>query len=788
MNNIRFLNTLQTGSLYLYLGQNYLESYLGNDALLDAIQKNFYNDQTDSQKYELLKSINPKIDISNTLLWIKQKSDRIATPDQLECIAKLPWNGVITSSFDTIVSRAFNNNWRDAFELTSYRPQSTEIFTSKTKLNISMLFGSVNQDPEGEYPPFDNIEFSVALNRAQKLIARYSPDVISPYGIIVIDGYNPEKDWLKPEYLYPVFSKLAKEQIHYFGVKRPITDEFLLKLIEDGIIITHVENLCEFLMDASSKGMIDLENIDHGNIGLQKRIMINHRSVLIPKAMYNLISEDVIVLDDLIMLPKEEIKKKELLDVFREFLYHSNTKPYWDGYKQKLNLRRTYEKELFESIRSELSKDYDLLPIILHGQSGSSKSVTLGQIAYDLKMEGIYPVIYIPKMQNEINMNNINNFCKWCEDNEADKVIIFWDASFSKGDIGKCVDLNNYLVSKGRKVLTVCTAYKILNERHYDVKYIKSSPILDINEKNELLDIFKKTNDKYEILERLLLNDADNILLILYRLLPASRKNIRTGIVREAQITETTLKQLLKISECEEFFSSMELAFLNAGVTVPEIESQPEDYGSDFQNIINIVCIPGQFNLRIPLELVFRTLDLPYKVNVAKFIDEIDFLVVAQNSSGIWELGTRNYVEAEIVIKSHLSSLDQQVTLILKMIENVKSCEFYEAKSELDFIIELLKKIGPNGESSSYSDFYNKIYDKLRQIRIENGISNTRTVLQESSYLREHFKQNSSDYESSNIVELNDAADLLRGEIERLNNRNKDSEVQIKGYLMVELA
>lgn len=792
MDYSNLLNALKTGSPYLFLGQNYLEQYIGKDTFLRAIQDEFLKENSSEGGYVLLKTINASIDINNTLMWMKAKSDRIAVPDRLDIISKIAWSGVITSAFDTIVSRAFSNNWRDVNEVTSYKSKSTEVFTNKKKLNVAMLFGNVNQDTAGDYPPFDRIGFTKAMDRAKRLLACYSPDTISPYGVFIIDGYDPKKDWLKPEDLFTVLMNLDKEQVHYFGVKEPITDDHFNELISAEIMITHKEDFCEFLSNSSLNGMIDLENIDSDDFGTQKRIMINNTSKIIPKKIYDTISEGAIVLEDSILLKSNNIdkekEKEEIQELFRKFLYYSSVKPFWDGYKYKFNLKRTFEKKFYEEIDKQIHREFDLKPLVLHGQSGSSKSISLANGAYKIKCDRKYPVLFIPKLSNEIDMNSINNFCKWCEDNGADKVIIFWDASFMSGDIGRCIDLNNYLVSKGRKVFIICSAYKVSEIKKINATFIESTAELDEIEKKDLVELFDKFTNKKSELERILeSDDIDNILLLLYRLLPASRTSIRTGIVREAHSTELTLGKLLGISTNNCNLTAMEIALLKAGVLVPNRLYESENLETDLINIINLVSIPGQFNIKIPLELVFRTLKLSYKVEVAKLIDEIDFLRISQNSSGFWELSTRNYIEAEIVIKSHLSSIKEQVKLINNLIENVKYTEYYGLKSELDFIVELLKEIGPNGKNSNYSDFYFEIAKNIREIRLECGISNARTILQESSYIREYVKMSATENETKKLEELKNSEKTLRDEIEAIEERRKTNENQVKGYLMVEL-
>ena len=55
-------------------------------------------------------------------------------------------------------------------------------------------------------------------------------------------------------------------------------------------------------------------------------------------------------------------------------------------------------------------------PIILHGQTGTGKTVALGSIAYRVRDEGKYPVLFIERKSQRLSNNDLEAFCKWAED------------------------------------------------------------------------------------------------------------------------------------------------------------------------------------------------------------------------------------------------------------------------------------------------------------------------------------------------------------------------------------
>ena len=93
---------------------------------------------------------------------------------------------------------------------------------------------------------------------------------------------------------------------------------------------------------------------------------------------------------------------------------------------------------------------------------------------------------------------------------------------------------------------------------------------------------------------------------------------------------------------------------MKAGVFVPN-EANEEKVALDM--LLDYICVPAQFGLMIPLNLVLRCFDSQYSVDIAKKIDELDFFRFIEGVNGEWEVSSRNSLEAEIVINSELSNL-----------------------------------------------------------------------------------------------------------------------------------
>ena len=62
---------------------------------------------------------------------------------------------------------------------------------------------------------------------------------------------------------------------------------------------------------------------------------------------------------------------------------------------------RNFEEELYRIVTSSLEeRQLQNDPIILHGQTGTGKTVALGSIAYRVRDEGKYPVLLLKESHN----------------------------------------------------------------------------------------------------------------------------------------------------------------------------------------------------------------------------------------------------------------------------------------------------------------------------------------------------------------------------------------------------
>ncbi|MFR8312607.1 MAG: hypothetical protein ACLVBP_09815 [Ruminococcus sp.] len=94
-------------------------------------------------------------------------------------------------------------------------------------------------------------------------------------------------------------------------------------------------------------------------------------------------------------------------DYFYLFLKNSVREPQWYGYNYGFNLHRVYEDRLYRKVKKGIENvgKPNNRPLLVVGQTGTGKSISLAAIAYKIFNEKKYPVVYI----NDPDVNFYSN-------------------------------------------------------------------------------------------------------------------------------------------------------------------------------------------------------------------------------------------------------------------------------------------------------------------------------------------------------------------------------------------
>lgn len=755
----RFIDRLNFGQPYLLLGQNYLADTVTNDYYKN-ISNHLESANINSDIYLDLEEKTENIE--NILQWMQTEADYVTLPDWGKYLAKVQWNGIITSSVEYFVEKMLRLEMRDVQPIYQFKKNLPYDFKSKQRLHISYLYGCLNQIDKGLRPPCSVFDFSTYSSNASVLLNQIDKEFLTPLGMLVIDGYDYSNDWLKDEVLFAVCNKLNKEQVYFFGFKEEyLKSKYIKKLVHDKIIIPIADSLISVIEEADSEGLL---NEYVGELKIDDLVItVDGRRRVFPKKKWKIVSRTCRVLDDF-TFDFDAVSHDEEIDLFREFLYKSSIEPVWEAIYHGMNIVRAYEDETFDVILETLSRDTLFKkPIILYGQTGTGKSVAMASLAYRVKMLKKYPVLYIDGRNADIHNTDIEEFCSWCDDIN---VAVFWDASTHGNEVGKYLELNDYLASKGKKATIIGTSYSINEDirNNYIARYVEA-PIV-ISSEDEI-DRFKENYEKFtnKKLDEVWTQKYDNNFLVaLYRLLPSTNYNIRKGLLSEISVDTIKLSEVVTL---EEENTPMMSLLQKSGIPISSHEEQKESNKISIGKIIKLVSVIGQYGMAIPFDIMFRMLSGEISYFVGVLLEKIDFLHVETDMNGNINIFPRNSLEAKIVANSSVVQLSERVELIKEIVRNI-------SEKELGFLVSLLKAIGPNGttDNTDFKPYYKDIAQEVKKLRLNDGVYNEGTILQEASYMREYFKD--SQTKDQDIESLTKAQELLLEEIINLERKKDD--------------
>lgn len=782
---------LNQGPAVLLLGQRYLQLETGEDAFLSEILRKYSQTPLQSVDYFQIFNTNAQDSVEASLAWMQERSGRLSVPRWLITVADYPWSAVYTSAIDTIWTRAFRKEWR------SIQPLFEEKFDppdprNRTNLHCTFLFGNVGRAEATERPPLTRYEL---LSRKQVAVAlaRRLPEILTPFGVLLIEGYGGERDWLQPDDLFPILDQLTQEQVHLFSVTDDIKSHpYIDELTRRGKLILHFESLASCLSRGAASGFIRLglsqDDQEHGH-----RITISDRATNVPLSIWNQISKSAIVLDDTVLLPPSRLSEERRYIEYRNFLSDSGIRPIWPGYQRGFAFHRLYEKEMLRKVDEALNTGgrYNS-PLILHGQTGTGKTVALGSIALTIRKRKQIPVLFIERKSQRPISSDIDQFCKWAEDQGAKSVLIVWDGMV---DFELYKDLLQYLFSRGRKVVVVGSSY-FQDRKNKSPNYIEATATLTPKELRDFEAYLNKFDPALNQFIRINERQLDQTFLVaLYRLLPPTRNLLRSGVVREVGYAEQEIKQKVERSVVKPTITTLGLALLNANIITEQdslrLDETHEVAGESItklEELIGLIMVPGRFGLKVPIELLLRALNRGAVENFAELFKGVDIFRWYEDVSGNIFVGPRHALEAQLLSQARLGGPHAEVEYAKHLLLEVRDSSEFSTEPDIQFAVDLVRSVGPNSPVATYfAPYFREISEALTQLRTERGVQNPRLMLQEASLLREYVVKNSkAGKPPSDTVEcLEKAETVLREAFELLRGRRAS---KLQSYVLVELA
>ncbi|QVM97540.1 hypothetical protein JYG36_04955 [Pseudomonas sp. SORT22] len=728
---------------FLVLGQNCLSLGAESDVFLDSILKKYSDEHVvDGVGYNKIFNTRIRNDIESSRAWISDKANLLVTPTWLKYIAEFAWSGVATSTFDGSLNRAFRNEWREVQPITSPDLQPLDPRNQKN-LHITYLYGSISRSERDHSSPFDWFELTLRAPAAIGLLQRL-PEAITPLGTLVIEGYNPETDWLQSQQLYPILMSLEKGQAFLFSCgQQKITDPFLTRAIEEGKLSTFEQSLASVMARGIELGIIQPGTKFHSS-SKDRTLTLGKTEVPLNENLWNTVSRFATILDSDLPVPYKSQSAEKRYSEFRKFLSESGTKPLWSAFSQNLPFERDCEATLVRAATTRLQGQmFNADPVIFHGQAGSGKTIAMASVALKIHNESKYAVVFIPRRSQKFNFADLDAFCQWAEESGFPASLIVWDGM---QDLEQYDLLHQYLLGRGRKFVLLGSAYRNEVDERDGIKFIESPSLLTASE----IPRFKNHLSSFEptlgsSLEAFLDEGDPSFLVALYRLLPESRGQVRTGLNLEASAVTAAIRHNSEQLQPEvQSTNILALALTKAGALNNRISLPTEakliagEWIYAEQELVGLILVPGKFGLQVPIEVLLRSMSRIAITNFHTILEGLDLFRWSEDSSNNLTIGVRHPLEASLIAQVRLGGPHAEVEYALKLLLNTRQNLTRSDNQEVQFATELIFNLGPKGpEGRMYAPYYLEIANALKQIRENNGVKSPRLMLQESSLLRE---------------------------------------------------
>lgn len=719
------LARLKYGRVFLFLGFDYLFDIYKFNPVLRYISENLNKELND---YNDIFQYGDTINAENNFRKIKHNIDSIPTNNVLDIVSLIKWNAVYTSSVDDLIL-----NRLKTFSRITRPVCSTDKFSSysRSELCVFYLFGLYSRSDKSEKIPSNRIEHLKRQNESL-LMLNSLVDSISPLDTLIISGWRPNSDPVSSENMYQVISKLSQNQTYMFGQDDIFHDELICALIDDNKITKAGKSLPDFIR-LNESSILDL--LDHSD-ELDSFIRINDKPLEIPTKIHRLLNNYGEIVEDKFFY--DIAKNNNRSELLRDFLYESSRSPVWNAYPLKLDFEREHFADLLKLVLDELKKNkVSESPIILHGATGTGKSISIARLCYTLYDLNKYVVIHINNQVATLDYKVIDDVCEWAESKGGLVTVICWDGMSS---IDTYQNLSSFLSSRGRKQLVIGTTYK--DDSSKSKRYVNAPEQFTPKENTAFLKYLKKNNIPLGS-ESISFNSV--FLVTLYRLLPETRFSITSGVVNEANhIKQLLSNKITRVDSCENVIAEAFRKAFDKDNFFLESHSGL-DNKVNISDVIDIVMIFGKSGIETPLDIIIRVHPALRLTNLGEAFKSVDIIRWSESKFGDINLSPRNTLEAKIYCKRILQTSRVHIDKLLSVISCIEQKNLYNSM-EINFCTDIVKAFGPNGPSGrEYQDFYLDISREIGTLLNTKKIDSSRLMLFQANLLREYGKRKYTD-------------------------------------------
>lgn len=738
--------------------------------------------------------------------WLAQRFKNQVPSSSAITAFNFLWSAVFTSTIDPWFSSRFTTRGRKPENIVS-RNTIPPNARSRFKPPLFFLFskiGELQSNPEYQVPT-NHATLSVRFAQHGNALLNRLPETVTAKGIIVLAGYDPFTDWLKLDDLLSILYQQSGLKILWFGKTQEealATGSDLVKeMIKDGSLQIISESLGSVLYNQIREGSIDFEELaapDEPGLITFDGGVIN----ITPEMRLRVGASAFMVEDDWTYPPEEYANKQKEQEAFHRFHGNfDNFKSRVEGIAQGFAIQRIFEGDLWRELDLSSFKQLKSFGkvLILHGQSGTGKSIALSSLISKIRIELQLPVLVAS--DRIANYEGVEFFCEQIEKAGAKGAVLINDANLSPQ---KYIELAETVQSRGRRLLLIGTSYRQKNVPKTSKTYIEAPAKLAPEEFKKLTECLQRfyphDTETFEAA------DKDHILAFLYRYLPSSRFKLTDGLNKEAQDVDQVVKHFLTtITHDKIAHSTLSYALEKAGFFS---DARTNDTINDnlrlaADNLVDYVMVAGRLGTPIPFNLLVRVMREKigsiYSINnILELLSSLDLFrwpeIDAEGTDVL--IGPRLRLEADIICRQRIGSgSDREIELLVDLIRNTHPVGF-SGQTERKFLLDLLARLGKDGpDGGRFKSGYLEFAAALQHLRLHKGVHDVGLMLQESVFLRRKVwseddpQKNISDFErQENFKYLAEASKVISEALQIIQKGQSPVSARTKNSLLGEQA
>ncbi len=729
--------------------------------------------------------------------WVAERFSRRTPSESLATIADIPLSAVFTSSIDPGLPGLFGSNGRETEPILLGQPVPAEIRSIRRPPLFYLFVRAGAGTPELEPPITRQALAQRRLLHSSQMLLNVK-DSATALGLIVIDGYSAKMDWLAAEDLLAAISGAPKNGVIWFGEDDLEGDnaETLHDLIEARIVIRGDRSLGETYALLRASGdiasperwdepeLISLHSGQNLVISPHLRLMVEATAQIVDNSWTGFLP------------PFEGVLESSAFHSF----HAANIGPraLVEGIRRGYAFKRDFEDDLYLKVEKALSKHHDQKgALVLHGQSGTGKTVAMGRLAIRARAEAKVAVLMVSGTRIPLP-GDVSPFLEVVARFDGVTLLII-DAN---NPSQRYDDLLAALRSSGHKVVVVGTSYRLDDEDSNPLLTCARSS-LSRGEQAKLGDLMSKfaRSSNYDV-------KTDHALAKFYWSLPESRGGIADGLSKEARALETALRIKGTRPRRKMDLGALAVALVAAGYGEPEEAFFPPsfpaseiDLTSPAARVIDYVMTTSRLYRAVPINLLLRTVLLQKddEILISVDVETLRDLFVGEDMFR-WQYGgkdesellvsARLQLEAELVCNRRLGTPHAEATRIIELISKAYNAS-REDGEESHFVTEIVFALGPDGPAGErYKDAYLDVARCLTDLRKKNGVLNARLILQESALRRAYVRTHdlAPDKKAMALVEATQAVDYALTAIDVTGSNRLYAAKRTKEYLLTERA